>query len=48
MGLRKFGTGEILPDDEVVQKTAASTQDKEQVLAEVVQEQQQVDSEEQE
>lgn len=43
--MRKYGTGEILPEENDVKKTA-STEDREQVLAEVVQEQQQADQEE--
>jgi hypothetical protein len=44
MTLRKFGTGEILPEEGDVQKTATS-EPREQVLAEVVKEQEQADKE---
>jgi hypothetical protein len=44
MSLRKFGTGEILPEADDVQKTASKA-DREQVLAEVVEEQKQADEE---
>lgn len=36
MSLRKYGTGEILPEEDTLQKQATQTpQDKDQVLAEV-------------
>lgn len=46
MSLRKFGTGEILPEEDDIQ-VKASKEDRDQVLAEVVQEQQQADEEQQ-
>ena len=42
--MRKYGTGEILPEEDDI-KVQASKEDKDQVLAEVVQEQQQADKE---
>ena len=40
MSLKKFGTGDILPEDEDLKKTATTEQDKEQALAQVREEQQ--------
>lgn len=41
MSLKKFGTGEILPEADDIKKSAATEQDKEKVLAEVREEQEQ-------
>ena len=44
MSLRKHGTGEVLPEETGVQKSA-SQEDRDKVLADVIQEQQNADKE---